>query len=212
MMRVELGRIFSGIQQLTVVVICSRILPELAMVETKTPHESLLKVIRVLELPVVFIAKVSAWLIVPMTAGLVYEVVSRYIFNAPTVWAYDMTYMFSGALFMLGSAYALRQGTHVRADFLLEGKSPRLQAMVDFILYVGVYFPAMVLFFGASFTYAAQSWAQSETYPQSPWMPIIYPLKIVMPVTLALLLIQGVAELLKTVWVLRHNTAFQRGE
>lgn len=182
------------------------------MAEIKTPHESLLKVIRVLELPVVFVAQVSAWLIIPMTAGLVYEVVSRYIFNAPTIWAYDMTYMFSGALFMLGSAYALRQGTHVRADFLLEGKNPRWQAMIDFILYVAVYFPAMALFFWASFTFAAQSWAQSEMYPQSPWMPIIYPLKIVMPITLALLLIQGVAELLKTVWVLRHNTAFQRSE
>jgi TRAP-type mannitol/chloroaromatic compound transport system permease small subunit len=182
------------------------------MAETKTPHESLLKIIQVLELPVVFAAKASAWLIVPMTGGLVYEVVSRYIFNAPTIWAYDMTYMFSGALFMLGSAYALRQGTHVRADFLLEGKSPRLQATIDIVLYVAVYFPAMAMFFWASFTFAAQSWEQGEAYPQSPWMPIIYPLKIVMPITLALLLIQGAAELLKTVWVLRHNTAFQRGE
>lgn len=187
-------------------------LPELIMAETKTPHEALLKIIQVLELPVVFVAKLSGWLIVPMTAGLVYEVVSRYIFNAPTIWAYDMTYMFSGALFMLGSAYALRQGTHVRADFLLESLSPRWQATIDIILYVAVYFPAMALFFWASLTYATQSWAQSETYPQSPWMPIIYPLKIVMPITLVLLLIQGVAELLKTIWVLRHNTTFKRGE
>jgi TRAP-type mannitol/chloroaromatic compound transport system permease small subunit len=182
------------------------------MAETKTPHASLLKAIQILELPVVFVARVAAWLIVPMTGGLVYEVVSRYIFNAPTVWAYDMTYMFSGALFMLGAAYALRQGTHVRADFLLESLSPRWQATIDIILYVGVYFPAMLLFFWVSFTFAAQSWTQGETYPQSPWMPIIYPLKIVMPITLALLLVQGVAELLKTIWVLRHNTAYRRGE
>ena len=182
------------------------------MAEAKVPHETLLKVIQVLEFPVVLIAKLGAWLIVPMTAGLVYEVVSRYIFNAPTIWAYDMTYMFSGALFMLGSAYALRQGSHVRGDFLLESLSPRWQATIDILLYIAVYFPAMALFFWASFTYAAQSVAQNETYPQSPWMPIIYPLKIVMPVTLALLLIQGVAEVLKTIWVLRHNTAFKRGE
>lgn len=182
------------------------------MAETKVPHETLLKVIQVLEFPVVLIAKLGAWLIVPLTAGLVYEVVARYIFNAPTIWAYDMTYMFAGALFMLGSAYALRQGSHVRADFLLESRSPRWQATIDIILYIAVYFPAMTLFFWVSFTYAAQSVAQNETYPQSPWMPIIYPLKIVMPITLALLLIQGVAEVLKTIWVLRHNTAFKRGE
>lgn len=182
------------------------------MATTPTPPPSLLKVIGVLELPVVFIAKLSAWLIVPMTGALVYEVVSRYIFNAPTIWAYDVTYMFSGALFMLGSAYALRQGTHVRADFLLDALSPRWQATIDIILYVAVYFPAMALFFWASFKFAAESWAQGETYPQSPWMPIIYPLKTVMPMTLLLLLIQGVAELLKTVWVFRHNVAFKRGQ
>lgn len=182
------------------------------MAETATPSPSLLKTLALLEFPTVLVAKVSAWLIVPMTGALVYEVVSRYIFNAPTVWAYDMTYMFSGALFMLGSAYALRQGSHVRADFLFESLSPRWQATIDIVLYVVVYFPAIALFFWASLTYAAQSWAQSETYPQSPWMPIIYPLKSVMPITLALLLIQGVAELLKTIWVLRHNTAFKRGE
>lgn len=211
-MLAERRRIFFGTQRQTVLIVGSRMLPEFVMAETKTPHESLLKIIQILELPVVFVAKLGAWLIVPMTAGLVYEVVSRYIFNAPTIWAYDMTYMFSGALFMLGSAYALRQGTHVRADFLLESLSPRWQATIDIILYVAVYFPAMVLFFWASFTYATQSWAQSETYPQSPWMPIIYPLKIVMPITLVLLLIQGAAELLKTIWVFRHNTAFKRGE
>jgi TRAP-type mannitol/chloroaromatic compound transport system permease small subunit len=179
------------------------------MAETPTPSPALLKAIAVLEFPSVLVAKLGAWLIVPMTGALVYEVVARYIFDAPTVWAYDMTYMFAGSLFMLGSAYALRQGSHVRADFILSAMRPRWQALIDAVLYVVVYFPAIALFFDTSMTFALQSWQQGETFPQSPWMPIIYPLKTIIPVTLALLFVQGVAELLKAIWTFRHNVAFK---
>jgi TRAP-type mannitol/chloroaromatic compound transport system permease small subunit len=178
--------------------------------EAPTPSATLLKVIAWLEFPSVLVGKLGGWLILPMTGALVYEVVARYIFNAPTVWAYDMTYIFAGSLFMLGSAYALRQGSHVRADFLLASRPPRWQAGVDIVLYIFVYFPAIVLFFQASLTFAELSWLQGETFPQSPWMPIIYPLKTIIPVTLLLLLIQGVAELLKAVWTFKHNIAFAR--
>lgn len=182
------------------------------MVRAHTPSAWLLKLIAVLEFPSVFVAKLGAWLILPMTGSLVYEVVARYIFQSPTIWAYDTTYMMAGALFMLGSAYALRNGSHVRADFLLLALRPRWQALTDVVLYVLVYFPAIALFFSASLTFTTQSWQQHETYPQSPWMPIIYPLKTVMPVTLLLLLVQGVAELLKALWTLRHDVPFRSGE
>ena len=181
-------------------------------IEAPTPPASLLKAVAILELPTVLIAKLAAWLIVPMTLALVYEVVARYIFNAPTVWAYDVTYILSGSLFMLGAAFALRRGSHVRADFLLSAQNPRWQALVDVVLYIAVYFPAMALFFNVSTGFAIQSWMQGETFPQSPWMPIIYPLKSVMPVALALLFIQGIAELLKALWTVRTNVSFRRSE
>ena len=82
----------------------------------------------------------------------------------------------------------------------------------DVVLYALVYFPAIALFFSASLTFTMQSWQQHETYPQSPWMPMIYPLKTVMPITLALLLLQGVAEFLKALWTLRHDLPFRHGE
>jgi TRAP-type mannitol/chloroaromatic compound transport system permease small subunit len=181
------------------------------MADTHRPPAALLSTIAVLEYPSVIVAKLAAWVILPMTGALVYEVVSRYVFDKPTIWAYDMTYMFSGALFMLGSAYALRNGSHVRADFLLTALKPRWQALIDVALYLFVYFPAIGLFFWASFKFTLQSWQQQETYPGSPWMPIIYPLKSAMPVTLALLLLQGVAEVLKAQWTARHNMPFTRG-
>lgn len=176
------------------------------------PSGRLHSLLAILEFPCTLIAKLAAWLILPLTGALVYEVVSRYIFNKPTIWAYDMTYMLSSTVFMLGTAYALRKGSHVRVDFLLALLKPRWQALMDAILYVVLYFPAMGLFFSISLRFAKQSWMQGELYPQSPWMPPIYPLKAVIPITILLLLLQGVAELIKALWVVRHNTPFKNNE
>jgi TRAP-type mannitol/chloroaromatic compound transport system permease small subunit len=178
-------------------------------IESPTPSQGLVKAIELLEIPTLVFGKLGAWLILPMSGALVYEVISRYVFNAPTIWAYDMTYIFAGSLFMLGSAYALRQGSHVRADFLLISRPPRWQAAIDVFLYLLVYFPAIALFFQTSSEFAIQSWQQGEAFPQSPWMPIIYPLKTVMPLTLFLLLLQGLAEFLKSAWTLRYNLPFR---
>lgn len=174
------------------------------------PSGPLARIIAVLEFPAVLIGKAAGWLIIPLVVALAYEVVSRYIFNRPTIWAYDMTYMLAGSLFMLGTAYALHRGSHVRVDFLLGSLRPRWQAMLDIVLYLGLYFPAMILFFNAALRFASQSWAQQELFPQSPWMPPIYPFKTVIPITIGLLLLQGVAELLKAVWVIRHNIPYKK--
>src|SRR5699024_297516 len=87
------------------------------MNQTLRPSPALQRVINVLEYPSTLVARMGAWLIVPLMFSLVFEVVSRYIFNRPTIWAYDMTYMLSSAVFMLGAAFALQKGSHVRADF-----------------------------------------------------------------------------------------------
>ncbi|HLR13639.1 MAG TPA: TRAP transporter small permease subunit [Burkholderiaceae bacterium] len=178
------------------------------MNQTLRPSPALQRVINVLEYPSTLVARMGAWLIVPLMFSLVFEVVSRYIFNRPTIWAYDMTYMLSSAVFMLGAAFALQKGSHVRADFLFASRRPRYQATVDAILYVFLFFPALATFFLISFRFAAKSWRQLESFPQSPWMPPIYPLKTVIPVVAALLLIQGVAELIKCLWVIRHDTRY----
>lgn len=176
------------------------------------PSQQVRRVVNVLEYPGTLVARMGAWLIVPLMFSLVYEVVSRYIFNRPTIWAYDMTYMLSSTVFMLGTAYALKTGSHVRADFLFAGKRPRYQATIDAILYVFLFFPALAIFFMISFRFAAKSWRQLEAFPQSPWMPPIYPLKTVIPLVAALLLIQGVAELIKCLWVIRHDTRYNENE
>lgn len=174
-------------------------------------EQRLRKIVAILDTPGRIVGKTAAWLIVPMVGALVYEVVARYVFNSPTTWAYDATYMFYGALFMLGAAYTLGQDRHVRADFLFNVLSPRWQGIIDGVMIVFLFFPAMFFFTEVTFFYARTSWIQGERIPTSPLMPIIYPLKTVVPVTGALLLIQGVSELLKSYYTVVSNRQFREG-
>ena len=153
----------------------------------------------------IFSGKLFAWLIIPMVGSLVYEVVARYFFEAPTMWAYDMTFMFYGAHFMLGAAYTLQKGAHIRTDFLYRLWSDRVQAAVDLSIYLICFFPGVGFFLWVSISYALKSWEQSERIVTSPWLPIIYPLKTVIPLTAALLLIQGLSEVLKCVDTIKRG-------
>ena len=139
-----------------------------------------------------------SWLGLVLMLAIVYNVILRYGFDAPTVWAYDVTYMLYGTMFMLGSAYCLLVGGHVRTDFLYNTFSPRWQGIVDASLYIILFFPAMYFFFIAGFDYAVRSWEQLERGFYSPWAPPIYHFKTVIPVAIALMVLQGVSELLKS--------------
>jgi TRAP-type mannitol/chloroaromatic compound transport system permease small subunit len=141
-----------------------------------------------------------AWLVIPMMLGLVYEVFARYLFNAPTVWAYDTTYMLYGSHFMLGAAYTLYRGGHIRTDFFYARFPVRRQGLIDATLYLFFFFPGMIFFLLAGFDEARHSWELLERSDVSPWRPPIYPFKTVMPVAALLLLIQGVSQFLKSVW------------
>ena len=161
--------------------------------------------IRTLDQISIWSGKAFAWLIIPMVLCLVYEVFARYLFNAPTLWAYDMTYMLYGSHFMLGAAYTLAMQGHIRTDFIYRLWPVRWQATIDSLLYICFFFPALTLWLWAGYDYAAISWARSEVGISSPWKPIIYPFKTVMPVTTTLLMLQGIAELAKSLYAVRHG-------
>src|SRR5699024_749811 len=120
------------------------------------------KIVRVvtaiLDFPSILVGKLAAWLILPMVAALIYEVISRYFFDAPTVWAYDITYMLYGSIFMLGAAYALAKDAHVRADIIYGYLPMRWQGAVDALFYLCLYFPTMAIFTYLTFGYALRSW------------------------------------------------------
>jgi TRAP-type mannitol/chloroaromatic compound transport system permease small subunit len=141
-----------------------------------------------------------AWLNVPLVLAVSYEVIARYFFNAPTIWVFDVTYMLYGTIFMLGAAYALHKGAHIRTDFFFEAWSVRTKGIVDSIAYLVFFFPSLILFLIVS---GEESWYAmliNETSEQTPWRPILWPFKMVVPLTCLLLLIQGVSETIKSLY------------
>jgi len=142
---------------------------------------------------------VFAWLLAPLLAVVGWEVVARYAFDRPTRWAYETIYMLYAAMFMLGAAYALRVGAHVRTDFLWEKWSPRTRAAIEIVAYVACFFPGMLLFFIAGFEATWMSYVTNERSADTSWFPPLWPLKALVPASALLLLLQGVSELLKSI-------------
>ena len=138
-----------------------------------------------------------AWLIVPMVLGLVWEVGARYLFDAPTTWAYDMTFMLYGTFFMVGSAWTLQRGGHIRTDTYYGRWSRRTQARVDLACYAVLFFPALAILAVLGWEYFWKSFQQNERIVTSPWLPIVWPFKFVIPFAAVLLLIQGASEFIK---------------
>jgi TRAP-type mannitol/chloroaromatic compound transport system permease small subunit len=161
---------------------------------------TLLRAIRVIDTFTDWSGKIFAFLVLPLTAGLVYEVFSRYLFRDPTVWAYDVTYMLYGTLFMLGAAFTLYRGGHIRTDIFYRTWSARRQGTVDAALYLFFFFPGIIFFLLAGWEYAERSWIAGELAAASPWRPPMYPFKTVIPVAAVLLLIQGTSEFLKSLY------------
>ena len=156
-----------------------------------------LQVARTLDPVAIWSGRIAAWLIVPMVLSLVYEVVARYLFDSPTLWAYDMTFMLYGAFFMLGAAFTLQRKGHIRTDSLYMDWSPRRQALVDAVCYLVMFLPFVAIFLWAGWGYFAKAFTTGERFVSSPWMPITWPFKMVMPLTGLLLAIQGISELCK---------------
>ena len=144
-----------------------------------------------------WIGRVTCFLLLPVILAMVYEVVARKLFVAPTLWAYDVSRMFAGALFMLGAGYALMQGVHIRADFLYRTWSRKVQATTDSLLYLAFYFPAMLFFFWISLDFTIGAWVKWERTMDSTMMAPLAPARTAMPAGALFLILQGFAELLR---------------
>jgi TRAP-type mannitol/chloroaromatic compound transport system permease small subunit len=172
----------------------------------------LISLIRVIDTISDWSGRIVCWIIIPLVGSLAWEVVARYVFNAPTVWAYDVSYMLYGAFFMLGAGYALLRGGHIRTDMLYQNWSPRRQGAVDAVCYLFLFFPAMLFLLWMGGQEFWHSWEIGERSDASPWRPILYPLKAVIPVTAVLLLMQGLSEFLKSLSAVRTGRAYAKRE
>ena len=147
--------------------------------------------------------KVFAWCIIVMAFGIGYEVVVRYAFTAPTPWAFDLSYMLYGTLFMMAGAYTLSRDGHVRGDFIYRLWQPRTQAGVELVLYFLFFFPGVLALVFAGWKYAARSWRYFEVSSNSPAGIPIFQLKSVIVAAGILLFIQGIAQVFRCVICLR---------
>jgi TRAP-type mannitol/chloroaromatic compound transport system permease small subunit len=153
-----------------------------------------------------------AWLNVPLVLVVAYEVFARYLFHAPTIWSFDMTYMFYGTIFMLGAAFALHKGAHIRTDFFYEKWSVKTKGIIDATSYIVFFFPSIFMLLVISGGEAWYSWEIKETSEQTPWRPILWPYKSVVPLTCIFLLIQGVSELIKSFYAARTGIELEHKE
>ncbi|MDH3667438.1 MAG: TRAP transporter large permease subunit [Paracoccaceae bacterium] len=170
-----------------------------------------------------WVGRFTCLLLLPVMAAMVFEVVSREAFRimavmnmddvarewglGPTLWAYETTRMFAGALFMLGAGYALMRGVHIRADFIYRNWKPQTQATVDAVLYLLFYFPAILFFLWISTEYTWKAWVTWERAMDTTMMAPLAPARTAMPLGALFLLLQGVSELLKAFYQMGEGRA-----
>ena len=147
--------------------------------------------------------KTFAWLIVAATLVISVEVFKRYILNAPTAWIFDLNNMLYGTLFMMCGAYTLAQGGHVRADFVYGRLSQRTQAALDLALYFLFFVPGILALIYAGYDYAVESWRIGEHSTVTAEGPPIYQFKAVIPIAGTLVMLQGIAEIVRCIRCLR---------
>lgn len=156
--------------------------------------------------------KAFAWLVLLMAFGMGYEVAMRYLFNAPTSWAFDMSYILYGTLFMVGGAYTLSRNAHVRGDFLYRLWTPRTQAKVELVLYFLFFFPGILALMISGWKYAARSWRYLEVSVNSPAGIPVFQFKTMLVVAAVLLFLQGIAQVCRCILCIRTGEWLEHEE
>ena len=160
-------------------------------------------VIRVIDTFTEWTGYLFVLLIIPLVLANVVEVFARYVLKSPTIWALDTTTMSYASLFMLGSALALLKGAHVRTDILWAAFSDRTKGMIDSLVFLLLFLPTMVVLFYISIDDFLYSVSIDERSSSGAWGPVLWPLRGVVPLTALMLFLQGISELLKSLWAWR---------
>lgn len=142
--------------------------------------------------------KIFVWLVIPLTVIVAYEVISRRFFNAPHIWATEVTDYIYGPHFMLVAAYTLLYKAHVSIDIIYQRFRPRVRGILDIFTYLVFFFPFCVIVFQQGIVFAKTSWALGET-SESAALTVVPLIKTVIPVTFALVLLQGLANFIRSI-------------
>ena len=146
-----------------------------------------------------WVGKTFAWLMVVLMIVVCVEVFKRYILNAPTAWIFDAENMLYGTCFMLGGAYTLAQNAHVRGDFLYSSMRPRTQAGLDLVLYIVFFIPGIAALIYSGWVFAVESWTINEHSNVTANGPPVWQFKFMIPFAGAMVMLQGIAEIMRCV-------------
>ena len=144
--------------------------------------------------------------------SITYECFSRYVLNSPTTWVFDTNYMVNGSSFMLGCAYALLKGAHVRTDIFWDGYTARRKGLIDFVSYLLLFFPTLIVLLVISADDAWNAFDIGERSEQTAWRPLTWPFRTAVPLMAVLFMVQGVSETLKSWFQIRTGREFQHRE
>jgi TRAP-type mannitol/chloroaromatic compound transport system permease small subunit len=158
----------------------------------------------------VWVGRAFGWCILILTLSVSYEVFVRYVLNSPTVWSMDMMIQMYGALFLMAGPYALAQDAHVRGDFIYRLFPVKIQASLDMTLYILFFFPGMIALFWFGWEIAADSWRYKEVSWNSPARIQIYFFKTLIPIAGFLLILQGMAEIVRCFRAIREGKWMER--
>jgi TRAP-type mannitol/chloroaromatic compound transport system permease small subunit len=144
------------------------------------------------------VAKFAGLLIYPLIAVFMIDVVKRYFLGGATNWAIEAVWMICGSMIFLGGAYCLYEGGHVRADILYQKLPPKIRPIFDIVGYVALYFPAMILLATSTWRFMTDSYIRHETSLATSWMPVLWPFKLILFISVILLILQGIVELARS--------------
>jgi len=150
-----------------------------------------------------WVGKMFAWLIVVLMCVVCLEVFKRYFLNAPTAWIFDAENMLYGTLFMMCGAYTLAQNAHVRGDFLYSSMRPRTQAWLDLFLYIVFFIPGIAALIYSGWVFAVESWTINEHSTVTADGPPVWQFKFMIPFAGVMVMLQGIAEIVRCVVCLR---------
>ncbi|MCY3981760.1 MAG: TRAP transporter small permease subunit [Alphaproteobacteria bacterium] len=145
---------------------------------------------------------IGAWVMAPLILSMVYEVLARHLFNAPTFWAYEVGYMLAGTCYLSGMAYCMKERGHIRVDFIYDNIGPKGRAVVDVCGFLLLMFPGAIWVTIGLYEYAYEAFESGEVSGESAWNPVIWPFRTVWVIAFAVLCLQAFAELLRSARVL----------
>ena len=148
-----------------------------------------------------WVGSAARWLVVALIAVAVYDIISRYVFNAPAIWAYETSTMLGGALYALGWAYCQVHDSHIRVDIFYGRLSQRGKAILDIVLSLVFFFPLFTYLLRTSFWAMVDAWRRGEVMQETFWYPPSGPFRTVIVIGVFLLFVQFIATFIRNIHI-----------